>query len=275
VPFVTPTCDSSPRQVSDPLALHFAPNALRLSPLIWNLSSANTTFVIHQNTGNMSSTLRIILIIHIICGFAALSTGLLSMINRKGSKRHRFTGKIFFYGMTGIFITSIYISVVKNIPFLFMVGFFSYYLASSGYRILFLKKLHLGQRPGWLDWFISIVGLVSGIAFIVFSYTWFTHRGMWGTVPLAFGIFCAFSGYTDLRSFFVGPTEKQYWLFKHGARMGAAFAATVTAFIVVNFNIGSMTWILWILPGVTIGMISAKILNTYRRKFEANKSVAF
>ena len=223
----------------------------------------------------MQLTLRIMLIIHIVCGFAALATGFLSMMNRKGSRRHRLTGKIFFYGMTGVFVTSVFISVIKNIPFLFMVGFFSYYLTCSGYRILFLKKLHLNQRPGLLDWALSIVGLLAGIAFIIFSHQWFVQRGMWGAVPLAFGIFCAYCGYLDLRSFFKTPTHKQHWFFKHGARMGAAFAATVTAFIVVNFNIGALTWLLWIVPGVTIGFISAGILGRYRKKFAANKSIEY
>ncbi|PWU04697.1 MAG: hypothetical protein C5B52_01065 [Bacteroidetes bacterium] len=222
----------------------------------------------------MQITLKIMLIVHIISGFAALGTGLFSMINRKGSKRHRLTGKIFFYGMTGVFNTAIFISVVKNIPFLFMVGFFSYYLACSGYRILFLKKLHANQTPGILDWMISVIGLLAGLAFIVFSFTWFLSRGMWGIVPLAFGTFCAYSGFVDLRSYFVRPTDKQFWLFKHGARMGGAFAATVTAFIVVNFKIGSLTWLLWILPGVIIGFVSAGILKKYRKKFKSNSNFA-
>jgi uncharacterized membrane protein len=84
----------------------------------------------------MKSLLTIFLIAHIICGFAALLTGFLSMLNRKGGKGHRLTGRIFFIGMTGVFVTSTGISIFKNIPFLLMVGFFSYHMACSGYRIL-------------------------------------------------------------------------------------------------------------------------------------------
>ncbi|OQP62338.1 hypothetical protein A3860_28670 [Niastella vici] len=220
----------------------------------------------------MTIALKIMLILHIISGFTALSTGLLSMLNKKGAPRHRLTGKIFFFGMTGVFITATFISIVKNIPFLFMVGFFSYYLASSGYRALYLKKLHLQQQPAGLDWFISGTGMLAGLALVIFSYFWFTQRGMWGTVPLSFGIFCFISGLKDIRRFYRRPAEKQHWFFTHGSRMGGAFAATVTAFIVVNVKMGSLSWLLWILPGVGIGFWTSRILSHYRNLFKGKKA---
>jgi uncharacterized membrane protein len=218
----------------------------------------------------MPTLLRIMLFTHIICGFASLTCGLISMINKKGARRHRLTGKIFFTGMTGVFITATFISLVKNIPFLFMVGFFSYYLTCSGYRVLYLKKQHLDQRPAFTDWLISCTGIISGLALTGFSFIWFTQRGMWGMVPLSFGVFCLLSGVKDIRRFYKRPANKQHWLFTHGGRMGGAFAATVTAFIVVNVQIGSFTWLLWILPGVLIGMWTARILKRYRKVAVSN-----
>jgi uncharacterized membrane protein len=214
----------------------------------------------------MATLLRIMLIIHIISGFAALGCGLLSMLNKKGARNHRLTGQLFFAGMTGVFITATYISLAKHIPFLFMVGFFSYYLACSGYRVLYLKKLHLNQSPTWLDWLINITGIVSGLGLIGFSVLWFTARGAWGAVPLTFGIFCLLNGYKDMRQFFHRPADKRHWFFTHGGRMGGAFAATVTAFIVVNVHIGNMSWLLWILPGILIGVWINVILKRFRQK---------
>ena len=220
----------------------------------------------------MTSLLKIILILHIISGFTSLTCGLLSMLNKKGARKHRLTGKIFFYGMTGVFVTASFLAIAKNIPFLFMVGFFSYYLTCSGYRALYQKKLHLQQQPVLLDWIISITGIVAGLALATFSYFWFTQRGMWGTVPLAFGIFCFISGWKDIRHFYKRPVDKQHWFFTHGGRMGGAFAATVTAFIVVNVQIGSMSWLLWVLPGVLIGFWISVILRRYRKLFQGKKT---
>ena len=220
----------------------------------------------------MTSLLKIMLVLHIISGFLSLACGLFSMLNKKGARQHRLTGKIFFYGMTGVFVTATFISLVKNIPFLLMVGFFSYYLACSGYRVLYLKKLHLQQQPALLDWVINITGITAGIALMAFSYVWFTQQGMWGAVPLTFGVFCFISGTKDIRSFYRRPADKQHWFFTHGSRMGGAFAATVTAFIVVNMQIGSLTWMLWILPGVLIGTWTSIILGRYRKQFQGKKT---
>ncbi|WP_205510784.1 hypothetical protein [Longitalea arenae] len=220
----------------------------------------------------MTSLLKIMLILHIISGFLSLACGLLSMLNKKGARQHRLTGKLFFAGMTGVFITATFISIVKNIPFLFMVGFFSYYLACSGYRALYLKKLHLQQGPAPLDWLISLTGIVAGLALTGFSYVWFSERGMWGSVPLTFGIFCLLSGWKDIRQFYKRPANKLHWFFTHGGRMGGAFAATVTAFIVVNMQIGSLTWLLWILPGVLIGTWTSLILTRYGKQFQQKKA---
>lgn len=220
----------------------------------------------------MTSLLKIMLILHIISGFLSLACGLLSMLNKKGARQHHLTGKLFFAGMTGVFITATFISIVKNIPFLFMVGFFSYYLACSGYRALYLKKLHMQQQPAVLDYTISLTGIVAGLALIGFSYVWFTQRGMWGSVPLTFGFFCLLSGWKDIRRFYKRPTDKLHWFFTHGSRMGGAFAATVTAFIVVNVQIGSLTWLLWILPGALIGTWIGRILTRYRKQFQGKKA---
>ncbi|WP_207510284.1 hypothetical protein [Longitalea luteola] len=220
----------------------------------------------------MTSLLKIMLVLHIISGFLSLACGLFSMLNKKGARQHRLTGKLFFYGMTGVFITATCISIARNIPFLFMVGFFSYYLACSGYRALYLKKLHLQQQPAVLDWIISVTGIVAGIALIAFSYVWFTQRGMWGSVPLTFGTFCLLSGWKDIRHFFKRPSGRSHWFFTHGSRMGGAFAATVTAFIVVNVQIGSLSWLLWILPGVLIGSWTSIILSRYRKQLQGKKA---
>lgn len=205
----------------------------------------------------------VMLIVHIIGGIMAMVTGLVSMLNRKGASQHRLTGKLFFAGMTAVFVTSCYISIVKSLPFLFMVGFFSYHMACSGYRILYLKKKNTSQSPGLIDWVISSSGLLAGIGLILYSAYWFQLRGAWGLVPLAFGISCCLNSTGDIRSYFHPHKDKRYWIKTHGARMGGSFAATITAFVVVNFSLGSYTWILWILPGVLIGIWISRTIKRY------------
>ena len=212
----------------------------------------------------MATLLTVALIFHIICGGIALVTGFISMLTTKGGKIHRNSGKIFFGAMTGVFITATFISIAKGLTFLLMVGFFSYYLACAGYRRLFLKKLHLKQKPAVIDWVVSLIGIIAGLGLIVFSITWFRDKGMFGIVPLSFGSFCFLSGIQDISSFFYAPKNKQHWITSHGVRMGASFAATCTAFVVVNVNIGaSYNWILWVLPGVLIGIWISRTIRSF------------
>ena len=211
----------------------------------------------------MAQLLQMMLFIHIASGFLAFITGFLSMSNRKGSSPHRLTGKLFFAGMSGVFVTSTLISAAKNIPFLFMVGFFSYYLACAGYRSLYLKKLHLGQRPAVIDWVISLTGLLAGLGMVLFSVSWFDSRGAMGIVPLLFGIFCMVNSILDIRNYRKPPRSKNHWIITHGSRMGGSFAAAVTAFVVVNFSLGSYTWVLWVLPGVAVGFWIRKTITDF------------
>jgi hypothetical protein len=213
----------------------------------------------------MKTFINIMLIIHIASGTIALISGLISMIAKKGLKAHKLSGKIFFYGMTGVFITAITIGYIKSNWFLFFVGFFSYYLASSGYRSLKLKKLHLDQKPKPIDWIISGSGLTFGISLLVFA-VYLKIKGVdWGSfmVPFAFGAISSIFGYKDIRSFYKKPTEKIHWIASHGGKMGGAFIAAVTAFIVVNIQLPKFGWSLWLLPTVIIVPIIVRMIRKY------------
>ena len=75
-----------------------------------------------------------LLCIHITCGFAALLSAFGAIASRKGQLKHRLFGRCFFYSMTGVFITAIPLSLIKENLFLFLIAIFSYYLAFSGWR---------------------------------------------------------------------------------------------------------------------------------------------
>jgi len=189
-----------------------------------------------------------LLVIHVLSGFEALAAGSFSMLSQKGGKLHRLSGKCFFAGMSGVFASAVFLSILKPNPFLFMVAFFSYYLTCSGYR-----ALHRNRAPALPDWLISIAGTVFGIGLLVYSCFALFLDGMFALVPFSFGAVCLYSAVMDLKSFNLGESDSQARWANHGIKMGGAFAAAVTAFIVVNFSLGSFNWVLWILPGLFIG----------------------
>jgi hypothetical protein len=209
---------------------------------------------------------NIILAIHIASGTIGLLSGTIAMSLKKAGKLHKVIGKIFFYAMAGVFLTSVYMSIVKNNLFLLMVGFFSFYTAATGYRILFLKKLGIQKiAPKFIDYVIGYTGLLAGLAMLVITVLIFMRGNMFGFVTLTFGCISIWMAYKDLTKFKYPPAEKLHWIESHGMRMAGAYTSAVTAFIVVNINT-SWQWVLWILPTFIIIPMAKQIVNRYIKK---------
>jgi uncharacterized membrane protein len=215
---------------------------------------------------NTEKFLSLMLVLHITGGTIALLSGLLAMLSFKGSKVHRTAGKIYFWGMTAVFVGAVIVAIGHRQDFLLMVGFFSYYMTVRGYRILSLKKLDQGQKAAMLDW---IIISISGI-FIVTLLGW----GVWGMlngegmaiVAFVFGVIGASFLIGDVRKFFT-PQEKMHWWYGHISSMGGSYISAVTAFVVVNIQLPQFQWVLWILPSVIGGIIIGRTIRKYKLKF--------
>ncbi|MEO5682416.1 MAG: hypothetical protein ABIQ88_07220 [Chitinophagaceae bacterium] len=212
----------------------------------------------------MNHTIFLItLVLHITSGSVGLLSGTIGMVSKKAGKLHKRVGKTFFYAMAGVFVTSLYMSIVKDNVFLLLIGFFSFYLASTGYRILYLKKLGVQKiRPKAIDYLIGYTGMVSGIVMLAYAAFLFMRHNQFGIVIFVFGCLAFWLGYRDMRKFKVLPTEKTHWIVGHGMRMAGAYAATVTAFVVVNIQI-QQQWILWLLPAAIVIPLAQRYVNRF------------
>lgn len=201
-----------------------------------------------------------VLIIHIISGFLGLLSGTIAIMKTNSIKTHKRVGKIFFYAMVSIFVTCTIMCFMKTNIFLLLVGFFSFYLACTGYRVLQLKTIYEDNlKPKFIDYLISIIGILAGIAIFILAYLLFKSGNNFGFVCLFFGSISLFFGITDLRKFYITINDKFFWMRAHAMRMAGSYVSTVTAFIVVNIQI-NQGWILWILPGVIIIPIARKLV---------------
>lgn len=200
--------------------------------------------------------------LHIAGGLAALITGTLSMFNRKGSKTHNVTGVIFFSGMCAVFVTSVYMSLVKSNWFLMVTGCFSFYMAASGFRSIFLKKLHLGQRPVFIDWLIGVGGLLFGLGMYGLAAWMLGNGNSFGIVPLVFGTINTVMAAGDMIKFYKRPSKKTHWIISHGVRMGGAYTASVTAFLVVNVHM-QPSWVVWLLPTAIVPVFIRQQVQKY------------
>lgn len=197
----------------------------------------------------MKTFLTVLLVLHILSGFTALVTGGMASLTKKGGRGHRLSGKWYFWAMTGVFATATLLGTLKGNAFLFMVGFFSYYLVCRGYRTLYLKGLGRGQKPSGLDWAISGTALLFGLCLVGWAVSQFLSGvGFW-PVPLVFGLISSGFALSDGRLYLKGPKHKQHWLAGHIASMGGGYIATWTAFVVTNVRFLPPV-VAWLLPSL-------------------------
>ncbi|TXH24352.1 MAG: hypothetical protein E6Q96_10410 [Cyclobacteriaceae bacterium] len=216
---------------------------------------------------NTEKLLSYMLVLHIAGGTVALLTGLGAMLTTKGSKPHRLFGKIYFWGMTAVFVGALFTAIGHGRDFLLMVAFFSYYMTVRGYRILSQKKLHRGQKATPVDWAFALVSGLFIVALIGWG-TWALVKGdTMGVVGIVFGLIGSNFLFQDVKSFIRQPTEKMHWWYGHISSMGGSYISAVTAFVVVNIQLPQFQWVLWLLPGVIGGILVGRTIKIYKVKF--------
>jgi uncharacterized membrane protein len=207
------------------------------------------------------------LILHVAGGTTSLVSGLVAMLTQKGGNAHRLAGKIYFGGMTAVFIGAVVVAIAHRNDFLLMVGFFSYYMTVRGYRILSLKKLDKGQKFALLDWIILSVSAIFIFTLIVWGvWAWMQGSGM-GIVGLVFGLIGLTFLVNDVKTYINPPTEKMHWWYTHIASMGGSYIAATTAFVVVNIQLPQFQWVLWIIPSVIGSILISSTIRKYKKRF--------
>jgi len=206
--------------------------------------------------------INVIIIIHAIFGSMALISGPGAMIAMKGGSAHRAFGKLFFYTMM---ITAVLALIISNLPghhnfFLFLMGIFSIYMVSTGYRYLYLESIHKGQKPTVIDWILTLGMALFGL--LLFTGGIAQCLGLWlmigdrsfGIVLIVFGGLSLLMVRQDLKAYRGKVQYRNHWLFMHISRMIGANIAAFTAFLVVNNKIvpGIFAWLLPTAIGIPI-----------------------
>ena len=210
------------------------------------------------------------LIIHIIFGSVALFVAPAAMMTGKGGLWHRRWGKIFFWAITGVAATAVVLSLIRSGLFFLLVALFSFYLAFTGYRVLYRKTAQ--QRASRGDW-IAVSAMLGGSVALLAYGAYLMLTSNFGMVALVFGAIGLLFAIRDIREFRHHPTEKMAWWYSHMTRMLAAYIAAVTAFSVVNLKFLPPVP-RWLWPTV-VGTAGIVIWTRYyRRKFSGRASRA-
>lgn len=221
------------------------------------------------------------LIIHIIAGFLALVTGAIAIATKKGKGVHITMGKIYFWSMVLVAVTSLYLSVVKVIPFLFLIAIFSFYLTWSGYKAIHWKNRPLPTFFYWFDTITTHIVALFGIIMILLSVlTWFGIHvnaviSSLRIVLLVFGIGTLIFTCEDLILLYRNKSSPKFlWMYTHIGRMLGAYIATLTAFLVVNGEFFPSPLIAWLGPTIIGTPLIIYWIRKYRLKMEPKPKTA-
>lgn len=209
---------------------------------------------------------KFLLCVHIFAGAIALVSGTLNIIRKKGDKNHKLIGKFFFYSMLVNGIFGMIMTIIHPNLFLFIIGVFTIYMVSTAQRYLSLKGIPKGQKAQKIDWFLSILMLLFGIGFIIYSILLFLKSNTFGIVLLAFGTISVLMVVADFKNYNNKIKDNNFWLLVHIQRMTGAFIAAVTAFLVVN-NTYLPSVIAWLLPSVII----VPLIFIWSKKYKSTK----
>ena len=156
----------------------------------------------------MQSIYHIILIVHIISGFLGLVSGTAALSLTSKIKLHKKIGQLFFYSMLFVFLTSTAMCYLKTNVFLLLVGFFSFYMACTGYRVLAHKKLAtLAYAPLLKDKIIFLFGFLSGISICVLGFLILKNNSGFAVVCFFFGLISIFLALNDIQKFYKTPLK--------------------------------------------------------------------
>lgn len=184
------------------------------------------------------SILAILKIIHILAGFSTLISGFFAIFTRKGKHNHRLTGRIFFWSMTITTLLGLNAGIFKPEFRIFVpIALISFYQVATGYRILFIKKLHKNQNPELVDWVLTGGMLLTSMVFIFLGIVNLEKDAMFSIVVFSFSTIGLYCCGVDLYNYILRPKNELYWLFVHIFRMSHAFIAAITAFLVNNSKI--------------------------------------
>ena len=185
--------------------------------------------------------------IHILAGTIALLAAAFAICSEKGKKIHITAGKTYYWGMVGIFLTALPMSIITSNVFLFLIAFFSFYLAFAGRRFAQNRK----GIASTVDWIAVGLMIAAGLGMWVLAVFYSIENNSQYITLTVFGFLAIVLGYTDYIAYKRQEATGKKRIARHLSNMMGGTIAVVTAVLVVNVNTEPQ-WLPWVLPTLLI-----------------------
>jgi hypothetical protein len=185
--------------------------------------------------------------IHILAGTIALLAAAFAICSEKGKKIHITAGRTYYWGMAGIFLTALPMSIITSNVFLVLIAFFSFYLAFAGRRFAQNRK----GIASIIDWIAVGLVISAGLGMWVLALFYYFENNFQYITLTIFGFIAVALGYTDYKTYKQQEATGKKRISRHLTNMLAGTIAVVTAVLVVNIDMEPQ-WLPWILPTVIL-----------------------
>jgi len=198
----------------------------------------------------METLKTLLLLVHISAGVTAFISAFIAagskMLNAS-HQWHKISGRIFYYGMVGVFITTLPLSLLTQNIFLLMVGLFSFYLAFAGW----CYAKNRSGKPTARDWLRAIIMLITAIGMSIYGATLLMANNSNGLTLVVFAMIGGGLSVVDLVFSWKQLATGANRIGQHLTMMLGASIAAITAFAVVNIDLEPRV-IVWLAPTVVI-----------------------
>ena len=191
--------------------------------------------------------MSLLLAIHILAGAPALLAAAFAICSEKGKKTHITAGRTYYWGMVGIFLTALPMSIITSNVFLFLIAFFSFYLAYAGRRFAQNRK----GIASIADWIAVGLMIAAGLGMWILAVYYFLQSNSQSITLTVFGFIAISIGYTDYKTYKREEATGKKRIARHLSNMLAGTIAVVTAVLVVNVDMDPQ-WLPWILPTIIL-----------------------
>lgn len=173
------------------------------------------------------------LALHVTAGFLATAAGLLPILSRKGSRLHRWSGRVFVTLMTILLAAAWIMTALRFSAYFAALSATATLTVFSGARVLGRRRPDLdpAQRARPLDWLVTLAVVAIGLWVLVLLLT---GRAEGRTAVSAALVYAALTyGAWDLWRF-ARPTDWPFfpglWTYEHLVKMLSAYGAVLSAF---------------------------------------------
>jgi len=229
----------------------------------------------------MEAISKILLGIHVACGFASLVLFWLPILTRKGGKAHVIIGKIYVALMWVVVVTAILLciknSIIGNYQSAALLGFLSVITASplwEGIAVLKQKK-SVSESFYSSKYLLSIIMFIAGLALTIFGI--YLQGEDASILMLIFGILGTVNGWQGISQYRNRQKGQVNWYLDHLSGMIVSGIAAHTAFfafggrsIFGNLMDGPLMVIPWVMPTI-IGVAIIKYMK--KKHLEGKRTV--